>query len=85
MEEKIESKITSLVEYIISKPNEAITLDDYTILAAELKDIRFRKDQEASSDRFNKLMASVVGGFGSVGSPEPAVAGVKRSTGAGKK
>ncbi len=85
MEEKIQAKITGLVEYIISKPNEAMTLDDYTILAAELKDIRFRKDQEASNDRFTKLMASVVGGFGSAGSSEPAVAGVKRATGAGKK
>lgn len=85
MEEKIESKIAGLVEYIIGKPNEAVTLDDYTILAAELKDIRFRKEQEASSDRLNKLMASVVGGFGCAAPAEPAVAGVKRATGAGKK
>ena len=85
MEEKIQEKLTGLVEYIIGKPNEAISLDDYTILAAELKDIRFRRDQEASNDKFTKLMASVVGGFGCAAPAEPAVAGVKRSTGAGKK
>jgi hypothetical protein len=60
MEEKIQAKITGLVEYIISKPNEAITLDDYTILAAEVKDARFRREQEQSNDRFAKLMASFI-------------------------
>ena len=74
MEEKIESKITSLVEYIISKPNEAITLDDYTILAAEMKDARFRREQEQSNDRYTKLVASLIPGFGSaVPAAEPAV------------
>ena len=56
MEELIKNKIESIVKHITSKPNEAITLDDYTILATELKDIRFRKSQEESGDRFKKLM-----------------------------
>ena len=85
MEEKIQNKITSLVEYIISKPNEALTLDDYTILAAEVKEARFRREQEANNDRYTKLMASIIPGFGCAVPAEPSVAGVKRATGAGKK
>ena len=69
MEEKIESKIRAVVEYIISKPAEAITLDDYTILSAEMKDVRFRREQEQSNDKFSSIMASLVSGFGS---PAPA-------------
>lgn len=85
MEEKIQEKLTGLVEYIISKPNEAISLDDYTILAAEVKEARFRREQEANNDRFTKLMASIVPGFGCTAPAEPSVAGVKRATGAIKK
>ena len=81
MEEKIESKITSLVEYIISKPNEALTLDDYTILAAELKDARFRREQGESNDRYAKLLATIVPNFG-IAAPttEPAVKNVVQTT-----
>ena len=42
MEEKIESKMTEVVEYILTKPKETITADEYMILASELKDARFR-------------------------------------------
>jgi hypothetical protein len=80
MEEKIESKITSLVEYIIGKPNEAVTLDDYTILAAELKDARFRREQGESNDRYAKLLATIVPGFGCAApTTEPAVKSVAQT------
>ena len=59
MEEKIESKMTEVVEYIIGKPKETITADDYMILAAELKDARFRREQAEQGDRMAKLMAAV--------------------------
>ena len=59
MEEKIESKMTEVVEYIIGKPKETITADDYMILAAELKDARFRREQTEQGDRMAKLMAAV--------------------------
>ena len=57
MEEKITKKVEEVVDYIISKPAEDVTLNDYTILHEELKDIRFRKSQEAQSDRFKQIMA----------------------------
>ena len=80
MEEKIKSKITSLVEYIIGKPNEAVTLDDYTILAAELKDARFRREQGESNDRYAKLLATIVPGFGCAApATEPAVKSVTQT------
>ena len=67
MEEKINNKIEALIDYIINKPNEEITLDDYNILSAEIRDIRFRKSQEGSTERMARLMAAAF----------PGVAGVK--------
>lgn len=58
MEEKIQEKINALVEYIIGKPVEAVTMDDYTILSMELKDARFRREQGDNNDKFTKLLAS---------------------------
>jgi len=59
MEEKITEKIEEIVDYIISKPVRSVTLDDYTVLHEELKDIRFRKEQEANGDRLRQLAATV--------------------------
>ena len=58
MEDKIIGKIEEVVDYIISKPVETVTLNDYTILHEELKDIRFRREQEASSERLRQLVAA---------------------------
>ena len=64
MEEKIQAKIDAIIDRIISKPTEEITLDDYTILSSELKDIRFRKSQEETNEQFRKsIMALTSGGF----------------------
>ena len=62
MEEKIEKKMTEVVEYIIGKPKETITADDYMILATELKDVRFRREQAEQGDRMGKLLAAVFPG-----------------------
>ena len=60
MEEKIQEKLNALVDHIISKPIEALTMDDYTILSMELKDARFRREQGDCNDKFTKLLASFV-------------------------
>jgi len=60
MEEKIETKINAIIECIINKPTKTITADDYMILSAELKDIRFRKSQSENAERMAQLMASVL-------------------------
>ena len=60
MEEKITNKMTEVVEYILSKPKETITADEYMILASELKDARFRREQAEQGDRMGKLRAAVL-------------------------
>ena len=58
MEEKIQGKIDALIDYIVSKPTEELTLEDYTILTTEVKDIRFRTSQAETGERLAKLMAA---------------------------
>ena len=57
MKEKIEAKIEEIVDYISAKPVEEVTLDDYTVLTNELKDIRLREAQAGQSKRMAELMA----------------------------
>ena len=63
MEEKITGKIEEIIDYIIGKPVSEVTLNDYTILHEELKDIRFRKEQLANGDRLKQLMATAFPAF----------------------
>jgi len=66
MKEKLEGKINEIVEYIITKPENEITLDDYTILTNELHDIRAREGQDENKKRLAELMATTLsntGGF----------------------
>ena len=57
MKEKIETKIEEIVDFIVKKPIKEVTLDDYTILNNELKDIRFRESQIGQNRRMAELMA----------------------------
>jgi len=69
MKEQIEEKIERIVDFIINKPLTKITLDDYTILSSELRDIRFRENQADSGKRMAELMAAAfpaIGGSGNV-------------------
>ena len=59
MKEKIEAKIEEIVDYIAAKPVEEVTLDDYTVLTNELKDIRIREAQAGQNKRMAELMAMV--------------------------
>ena len=58
MKDKIETKINSIIDYIIAKPENEITMEDYNILASELRDIRFREQQSEQSERMAKLIAA---------------------------
>ena len=64
MKEKIESKIQEIVEFIISKPATEVTLDDYTILTNEIREIRNKESQENTGKRMAELMAAGFPGFG---------------------
>lgn len=70
MKERIEAKIESVIDYIIKKPDEKITADDYMILASEVRDIRFREAEEERQAKLEHMLA-VVG---------PAFAGNKKIT-----
>ena len=59
MKEKIETKIQEIVDFIISKPVKEVTLDDYTILNNELKEIHLRESQAGQSKRMAELMSMV--------------------------
>ena len=57
MKEKLENKINAIIDFIINKPEEKITQEDYNILSSELRDIRFRETQIDSGKRMAELMA----------------------------
>ena len=67
MKEKIERKIEAIIDYIISKPEDKITTDDYMILASEVRDIRFREHESVKEERMERLLSAspfAVNGFG---------------------
>ena len=57
MKGKIENKIEAIIDFILNKPEEKITQDDYSILSTELRDIRFRESEADNEKRIKELMA----------------------------
>lgn len=60
MKERLEEKITEILNYIISKPVEQITNEDFTILAGELRDIRYREGEAERNKKLNETMAALM-------------------------
>ena len=60
MKERIEEKINAIIEHILSKPEAAVTPEEYGILANELLQIRNREGNEERSKRMAELMASAI-------------------------
>lgn len=60
MKEKLENKIDDVLNYIINKPVEEITHEDYGILSSELRDIRFREGEAERSRKMAELMANAM-------------------------
>lgn len=58
MEEKLEQKIDEVLDYIVSKPVEQITHEDFAIMATELKERRFRSETAKQRDKSAKLLRS---------------------------
>lgn len=71
MKEKIEKKIEAIVDYIIAKPEETITADDYMIIASEVRDIRFREAEAERQERMEHLLSVAGGSFGNIGKITP--------------
>lgn len=58
---KIDEKIEKIVDHIICKPEDEITLDDYTIL----RDVRSMESEADTRERMERLASMAFSGFGS--------------------
>lgn len=66
MKEKIESKISDIVDAIIKKDPRAIAKDEYDILAAELRRVIYNEEAKEKNQKLSEAMAAMVGSsFGS--------------------
>lgn len=67
MKEKIENKINAIVDFILNKPEEKITQEDYSILTSELRDLRFRESEVDSRKRMEQLISIVYPDYSAFG------------------
>ena len=63
MKEQIEEKIGEIIGFIIMKPASKITLNDYTILSSELRDIRFREAEAERQEQMEHMLAVAAPAF----------------------
>lgn len=59
MKNRIEAKIELLVDYIISKPLDEITIDDYSILLSELHEIHYRERVISKEKQMTELISKI--------------------------
>lgn len=59
MKNRIEAKIELLIDYIISKPLDEITIDDYSILLSELHEIQYMKRVIANEKQMLELISKI--------------------------
>lgn len=60
MKEKLEAKIEEVLNYIISKPVETVTHEDFNILAGELRDLRYRESENERNKKLAETMVNLV-------------------------
>lgn len=58
MIEKLEHKIDEVLDYIINKPADRITPEDFAIMAGELRERRFRENSKQQRDKSAELLRS---------------------------
>ena len=68
MKEKIESKITEIINYITDKPVSSISKEEYDILSAEYRRIKYEADAKEKSKKLTEMMVETLG-YGFNGSP----------------
>ena len=69
MREKIEKKITDIIDFIISKEVDKITYNEYRILDNKLSSMKFEEESKERNKHFAEMMASTFAG--SFGGPTP--------------
>lgn len=60
MKEKLEYKINEIIDYIISKPVENITREDFAILAGKLQEIKLEENQESINRKYTGMLISAI-------------------------
>lgn len=60
MKEKIDKKLIELVEYILSKPIEAVTKEDYEVITAERRRLVYEADSAESKKKMQELLFSTM-------------------------
>ena len=73
MKEKIENKITEIIDYITSKDAKHISYNEYRILDSKLSSIKYEEESKERNKHFAEMMASTFAGSfsGSKPLPEP--------------
>ena len=69
MREKIEKKITDIIDFIISKDVDKITYNEYRILDNKLSSMKLEEESKERNKHFAEMMASTFAG--SFGGPTP--------------
>ena len=65
MKEKIENKITDILNYIVSKDASTINKEEYDILAAELRRLIYNEELKEKNKKIAETMGAMLGtGFG---------------------
>jgi hypothetical protein len=59
MIEKIEHKMTEVVEAVLAKPTSEFTKSDFDVLSAEYNRLKFKIDSENQNKRMAEMMASI--------------------------
>lgn len=73
MKEQLENKINEIIQYLISKPNDQITYNEYCILESSLRDIRNFEDSIKNKQELEQLMGKFMSNSISNSYPTPLV------------
>lgn len=76
MKERIETKISEVLENILSKDVKDITYNEYFILDSKLSSLKWEEEQKEKNKDMMELMAKTIG-FGSCSSVKPLPAPTK--------
>lgn len=72
MREKIEAKVTEIIDFILGKEPNDITYNEYRILDSKLAAIKYDEEQKERNKELAEMMTKTIGySFGSAPMPLP--------------
>ena len=60
MKELINNKLVEIIKYIIDKPVDQITYNEYCILDSKLKSMEYKENQERNREDYNLLLGKLM-------------------------